>query len=65
MPSTGLALDRGLEMICEVQVGIPAVDVTPPPPRSARLPAGAICSPGSELSGPSPGEDRCWVGRGT
>lgn len=38
------------------------VDLTPLPPRSARLPVGAVCSPGPEPSDPSPGEkiDAGW-----
>lgn len=63
MPSTGLAWVGGLEVIYEVQVGTLAIGLTPLPLRHVRLPAGAVCSPGPELSGSSPGE-KLDAGRG-
>ena len=45
-----------LEVIYEVQVGIPAIDLTSSPPRSEGLPRGAVCFPRPELSDSSRGE---------
>ena len=55
-----------LEVIYEVQVGIPAIDLTSSPPRSEGLPRGAVCFPRPELSDSSHGEKLdAGGGRGT